>query len=213
MDGTSGWIEVVVLAALALFVAWRLVSVLGSRTGHEPPPVDMRAANPETSSDSVTDIFTRRPRVADAAAASRSLPASLSDDLRTKLQQVEATDPSFDYARFLDGARAAYPLILQAFWQKDIATLRPLLADEVLEGFKAAMADLTTAPHFERLHDAQIIDASVVAASLQVVVRYMATIATTDGQITSEDIWTFSRHARSDDPNWLLAATDDTIGA
>jgi predicted lipid-binding transport protein (Tim44 family) len=219
MDATSDWVEIAVLAALAGFVAWRLISVLGSRTGHEPPPVDRRSM-PENSSENVKDIFSRRPRtdgVATAAPPSANLPAALSETLRTRINEVHAADSSFDYARFTDGARAAYPLILDAFWKNETETLRPLLSDEVFAGFQAAIAardgGIESAPRLQRLHDAEITDALVVAGTVQITVRFTATITSNDGPITSEDIWTFSRHTRSDDPNWLLTATDDSIGS
>ncbi len=219
MDATSDWFEIAALAALAGFVAWRLISVLGSRTGHEPPPVDRRSVA-ENSADNVKDIFSRRSKSDTNSTPTRSganLPDTLSEALRSQLNEVQVADPSFDYARFTDGARAAYPLILDAFWKNDSQTLRPLLSDEVFAGFSAAIAAREsgddTAPRLQRLHDAEIINALTVAGTVQITVRFTATITSNDGPITSEDIWTFSRHSRSDDPNWLLTATDDSIGS
>ena len=37
MSGDGMWIEIILLAMLAGFIALRLVSVLGRRTGHEKP--------------------------------------------------------------------------------------------------------------------------------------------------------------------------------
>jgi predicted lipid-binding transport protein (Tim44 family) len=220
MGETSDLFQIAVLAALAGFVAWRLISVLGSRTGHEPPPADRR--NAETNTDSVTDIFTRKPRAGTSSTTGKNtqtsnLPSSLSETVRTQLAQVQAIDDDFSYDQFISGAREAYPMILEAFWNNDTITLKPLLSDEVFTGFEAAIAARAeakdTAPKLQRLHDAEITQATIVAATIQLTIRFTATISSNDGPITAEDIWTFSRHARSNDPNWLLTATDDSIGA
>jgi predicted lipid-binding transport protein (Tim44 family) len=220
MGETSDLFQIAVLAALAGFVAWRLISVLGSRTGHEPPPTDRR--NTDTNAESVTDIFTRKPRAGNANptvkdSKTSALPSSLSESVRTQLAQIQDIDADFSYDQFIDGAREAYPMILEAFWNNDVATLKPLLSDEVFAGFESAIAARAeakdTAPKLQRLHDAEITQASILAATTQITIRFTATISSNDGPITAEDIWTFSRHARSNDPNWLLTATDDSIGA
>ena len=40
------------------------------------------------------------------------------------IRAILAADSSFDVARFLEGAKAAYRMVLEAFWKGDLETLR-----------------------------------------------------------------------------------------
>ena len=59
----------------------------------------------------------------------------------TGLAALRARDPSFDIARFLQGARQAFQMIVKAFAAGDRNTLKPLLAPEVMTTFETAMAE------------------------------------------------------------------------
>ncbi len=218
MGGTSGWFEVIVLAAIAGFIAWRLFSVLGSRTGHEAPPVERRPLG-----EDARDVFTPsqpaplRPVYA-AEPKAFALPESMSADLQEALREIARLDTRFDPESFLSGARSAYDLILGLFWQADINGLKPLLGDDAHFAFAQAihgrhMIDTITPAMVQSIESAEITAAEVVGSTAHVTVRFVAKIMTAGDLDTATDDWTFSRHTRSDDPNWLLISTDDSIGA
>ena len=52
-------------------------------------------------------------------------------------------------------------------------------------------------------------DATVVGQMVEVTVGFVARIATSDGEIETRDLWTFSRLAGNTDPAWVLIATDN----
>src|SRR5690242_11147498 len=124
---------IVILALVALFIGLRLYSVLGERTGHEQQPIlkpaeDARvhapAAPPPTAVPSSDNS-------ADLAYVPLAGPG---------VRAILAADPSFDVARFLEGAKSAYRLILESFWKGDEDTLRPHVDDHVFETFASAIA-------------------------------------------------------------------------
>lgn len=204
------WIEIVLLAMLAGFIGLRLVSVLGRRTGHERPIGEpFRPGQAEVSAPAGT--------VVDAPArTSLDIPADTPAEARPALQAIAAADPRFDPARFLGGARAAYKMILEAFWAGDAAAMDGLVSDEVLLQFKraiAARAEAGTvfANRLAGIDGAAITGARMVGQMAEVTVRFDARIAGGDAAEPSvtQDVWTFSRHVGSVDPNWLLIATDD----
>lgn len=210
MSEGGTWIEIVLLAMLAGFIGLRLVSVLGRRTGHERPIGEpFRPGQAEVSAPAGTVI--------DAPArVALEFPAETPAETRTALQAIAAADPRFDPARFLGGARAAYKMILEAFWAGDAAAMDGLVSDEVLLQFKRAIAARAEAGtvysnRLAGIDGATISAARMVGQMAEVTVRFDARIAGDDaGEATpTQDVWTFSRHVGSVDPNWLLIATDD----
>src|SRR3954453_16152265 len=130
--GLEALTVIVILALVALFVGLRLYSVLGERTGHEQQPI-LKPADPDART---------APPVAQPAASQP--PTVDSGDMAfvptagPGVRAILAADPSFDVARFLDGAKAAYRMILEAFWKGDLETLRGHVDEHIQEAFSAA---------------------------------------------------------------------------
>lgn len=214
MSTNSDWVEVLVFAAVAGFVSWRLISVLGRRTGHEP------TAQP----DGEGTLFAPPTPVAVPSARTTpsvpqrqeplSLPVHWSPDLKKSVTALAEADPSFAPDSFLSNARSAYGLILSSFWSGDTSALKALVADEVLTTFARSIemrdGSKITGQRLVDIISAEIIDAGVNNAMAEVVVRFEARIEDHNETHITTDIWTFSRHVRSDDPSWLLIATDNT---
>jgi predicted lipid-binding transport protein (Tim44 family) len=218
MGGSADWIEVIVLAAIAGFVAWRLFATLGSRTGHEPPPVERRPIG-----DEPRDIFkSSRPSPARTSRTPDSniltFPDSMPADLQAKLQEIAALDARFAPETFLNGARAAYQMILEHFWQGESDALKPYLGDDAHFAFAREIASRpetakTLASQLSNIKSADITGAELVGTTAHIVVRFVATVVADGKTSTITDDWTFSRHTQTDDPNWMLIATDDSIGS
>src|SRR6185437_14206699 len=99
----------IVFAVVAIFVAWRLWSVLGTRTGAERPPVlGPRGAR---GGGDIVDVTPNPPPPVASAERWRGV-AEPGSALARGLDAVAAGDPSFDAQHFLAGARAAYEMII-----------------------------------------------------------------------------------------------------
>ena len=212
-------VEIVVLAMVAAFLALRLYAVLGKRTGHEQPlaPIEERPMLvPATTVDSARTVAAATPdSVFDPGAAAG-------------VRAIIAAEPSFDVGRFVEGARQAYRMILEAYWRGDAEQLEGLTSEEVRAAFAQSIEDRTTAGHvldnrLVTIEKAQITDARVEGRLAELVVRFDADIAavTRDGTgaviagsltdaVPTIDVWTFTRTLRSDDPNWILTDTDES---
>jgi predicted lipid-binding transport protein (Tim44 family) len=140
--------------ALAIFVAWKLRSVLGQKTGHEQPPADpfARRESPSARSDQAADArrdnVVRLPGAANDPVAPAPSAAERWKDIAPAdspiiagIEAVIRQEPSFDPHAFLGGAKAAYETIVTAFARGDRKTLKGLLAKEVYEGFEQAITD------------------------------------------------------------------------
>lgn len=210
---------IILFAMVAGFLALRLYAVLGKRTGHEQPlpkPAEERIGTPPMPR--TIDLV---PEVRDPA--TRNIEATA----ETGLRAVIAADSSFDVAQFIEGAKSAYRMILEAFWKGDEETLGWLVEEDVRKAFGDAIAARKEAGHVldNRLvviERALITGASVENKVARITVRFDADIAAVtrdqDGNMVAgsmtdatetHDIWTFARNLRSDDLNWKLVETDE----
>ena len=212
---------IVILALVALFIGLRLYSVLGERTGHEQQPI-LKPADPDARVE---------PRVSHPSATSPT-PAEGGDmafvpTAGPGVRAILAADPSFDVARFLEGAKAAYRLVLEAFWKGDLDAIRPHVDDHVFETFRTAVEQrekegLKLDNRLVAIEQAVISEALVERSVAVVTVRFEADIAAVtrnaEGEVVAgslsdavqtRDLWTFRRDISSSDPNWLLIETDE----
>ena len=219
MSDSGWWIEIVFLAMLAGFIALRLVSVLGRRTDENPVGDNFTAARPEVARPAIAPEV--RPR------GSFEVPADIDPALRAPLTEIAEADPRFDAAQFLEGAKSAYQMILEAYWSGDKQALGELTSDEVADQFGQAIdaraADgVTLENRVVRVEKATIKDAKLAGRMAEITVRFDADLAlvtrdkdgnviagSTSDAVQTHDVWTFSRHVGTGDPNWLLIETDE----
>lgn len=187
-------LEVVILAAVAVVVIGRLLSVLGQRRGAEPPP---QPAPVEVGAGSGGGLSP-----APTAPTYAGPPGVIA---------IMQADPGFDPARFLTGARAAYESIVAAFAAGDRAALQPLLNPRVFEAYARAIEERDASgakgPELVRLKTAEIVDARMEGDVARLSVRFEAELAEgAYGLRETKERWTFERDIRSRDPNWRLSS-------
>lgn len=140
--------------AAAVFVFWKLRSVLGTRNGDESPPHNPYSDNsyndqeqvdaPEANDNVVTLPGARNRRVEDGPSpieASIDKYAGKDKDLKKGLNAILSRDPGFDPEQFIDGAKMAYEMIVTGFADGDKRALKGLLSREVYENFEAVIDD------------------------------------------------------------------------
>lgn len=221
-----------VFIGLAIFVAWRLRSVLGEKTGAEQPPQDPFGRRERPVAQDAEGKVVRLP-----GADRPAQPAPVAPGERWKgfaepgtpvaqgLDAIAAAEP-FDAREFVEGAKMAYEMIVTSFAAGDRKTLKPLLAKDVYEGFDAAISEREREGHkvettFVSIDEARITTVEVRNRVAQVTVRFVSSLITAtrdktgaviDGSpeavVSVTDLWTFSRTLGSRDPNWLLVATE-----
>lgn len=199
-----------IFLALAVFIIFRLRSVLGKRTGNERPPFDPyskteRQQKPQTGQDQGDNVIPM-PGPADAAPVDGNRPPS--DDmviekvapagtaLNDALRKILSVDRSFEPEPFLEGARGAYEMIVMAFAEGDRKALKSLLSKDVYEGFVAAIDERekrgeTIESTFVGIDRAEIVEAALKGNTAQVTVKVQSQLisATRDksGEIIDGD--------------------------
>jgi predicted lipid-binding transport protein (Tim44 family) len=212
-------IQIVILAMIAAFLGMRLYSVLGRRAEHEEESIPTRF-----------DDQLSPPSAPQAAQAAMPRPRELVGVLpavEQGVREIAAADRRFDITAFLEGAKGAYGMVLEAFWNGDKASLRELCDDDVYESFAGAIdarekAGETLDNRLVRIEDSVIHSAQLDGRTARIAVRFVADIAaltrdkdgvmiagSLDDAIETRDIWTFSRDVTSGTPEWVLDETDE----
>jgi len=196
-------LQLLIFAVLAAAVLYQLYSVLGRRVGRQPEESPLPTGLPA--------LGDADQRLADA-------------DLRlapSGLAAIRARDPTFDAARFLEGARSAYETVVTAFAAGDRVALQRLVAPQVLAGFETVMAQREAegrqqSVEFTSTTRADLDNLDVVGDVAKARVRFLAELRSrskgpegeaVDDQRTAE-LWTFERRLTSKDPNWTLSRVD-----
>lgn len=215
----SSLIQLIVLAAVAIFLIIKLRAVLGTREGFEKPPVPVSTPS-ERPKFEVIEGGPDRDILDNAAEGSATALA---------LSAIKTAEPKFNTGEFLRGARGAYEMILMAFERGDLTPVRGFISEEVAAAFDSAISARNAAGHSVQASFVGIRELALAEAEYdkntqdaELTVRFVGelTSVTKDaaGQVVSgsadeikrqRDVWTFARTLGSNNPNWLLVATGD----
>jgi predicted lipid-binding transport protein (Tim44 family) len=211
-----------ILLIAAVTVVWWLKSVLGQRTGFERTRKEIEIIPPNTRLNIEPDrpIKTIAEDWAQYAAPGSTLSAGL-NALRT-------VQPEFSIKHFLDGAKSAHEMILIAFSKGDKKALKPLLSQAVYNSFEKAIDQDNAARNtkifkFVGINSAKLYSADVEKKTMALGIIFESEIISAtlneNKEVVSGDektvsilkeYWTFEHDLDSKDPNWILAATQDS---
>ncbi|MBC7157248.1 MAG: Tim44 domain-containing protein, partial [Rhodobacteraceae bacterium] len=128
---SSAVIQLLVLAAIAVFLILRLKNVLGTREGFEKPPLPAPGTTgaPRRGFDVIeggidADITDHVP---DGSPAAKALAA------------MKMAEPGFNVGEFLHGARGAYEMILMAYERGALDDVVPFISRDVYEALNAVV--------------------------------------------------------------------------
>ncbi|HBS48580.1 MAG TPA: preprotein translocase subunit Tim44 [Rhodobacteraceae bacterium] len=215
----SPLLQLLVLTGIAVFLILRLKSVLGSREGFEKPPLPEQ---PRASTRPDFEVIEGGP--------DRDITDHVPEEseMASNLAAMKRVEPSFSVTEFVQGARGAYEMIVMGFKRGDLDQIQPFLAEDVFDSFVEAVSaredqGLSIDAEFIGVREVALRDVSFdkdtnraeisvrLVGELTEVVRDQEG-AIVDGSPTSvkrqKDTWVFAREMGSDDPNWLLVATD-----
>ncbi|WP_171097384.1 MULTISPECIES: Tim44/TimA family putative adaptor protein [unclassified Ruegeria] len=213
-------IQLLVLAGIAVFLILRLKSVLGTREGFEKPPVQQQP-----------DANTAR---RDFEVIEGGPDHDITDHVDEDSEQAQTfaamkrIEPSFSVSEFVQGARGAYEMIVMGFEKGNLDEIQPFLSEEVFDTFVSVVASredqgLTIEAEFIGVRETSVADVTFDKETNQaeITMRFVGELTSVvrdrGGDIIEgnpntvkrqKDSWTFARVMGSDDPNWLLVATD-----
>ena len=215
----SPLIQLLVLAGIAVFLILRLKSVLGTREGFEKPPLPK---GPDTTQRREFEVIEGGP--------DRDITDHVDEDsdAAAQLAAMKRIEPSFSVTEFVSGARGAYEMIVMGFEHGDLNDIQPFLSEEIFETFVSVVAaredqGLTIEAEFVGVRETAVQevrfdkDTNRAEITMRFVGELTSVVRDRGGDIIEgspttvkrqKDTWTFARVMGSDDPNWLLVATD-----
>jgi len=215
--------DLIFLAMIAVFILLRLRNVLGTRTGHEKPPEDLRSGRKPLGTEQKEGTVIALPRRAGPGGEAALSPAEIR--LRQSLTEIALADSGFDADDFVDGARQAYEIIIIGFAKGDREMLKGMVGEEVFANFDAAIqareaAGQTMDTRLAAIGEARISQAALRGKVAEVTVKFTADLVSSVKNAAGElvqghpslpqqvsEYWTFSRDTGNEDPNWNLIAT------
>lgn len=215
----SPLIQLLVLAGIAIFLILRLKSVLGTREGFEKPPVSKQ---PESSTRRDFEVIEGGPDRDITDHVPEGSPQA------QEFAAMKRIEPAFSLADFVQGARGAYEMIVMGFERGNLKEIEPFLAEDVFETFVGVVSaredqGLTIEAEFVGVRETAVQDVHFDKDSnrAEITMRFVGELTSVvrdrggdivEGSPTSvkrqKDVWTFARVMGTDDPNWLLVATD-----
>ena len=199
--------DMIILAAIAAFIVYRLYITLGEKTGYQ---------GDESTPNNVVDISKKT-----VISPKKSTVAS--DDFRdvpkefvSAIKDIKALDTSFSYKEFIENATYAFEIILESYAKADRDTLKNLVAPAVYSSFDQALEDLESKDHelditLVRVENVDVLDVRVHAKIARIQIRFITeqvplvkdksgdVIDGNPNQIDQVvDYWTFERDLKSE---------------
>ncbi len=205
-------IDIIIFAVIAVLLALRLRSVLGQRTGYEQP-----------QEQNVKESFK------DKENAPIPFPKAVSKKAKVSgngLEALRSVDRQFDETIFIEGATAAFKMILTSYADGDQTQLKRLLGYDLLQSFLQSInmrvADKETLEiNINEIREVRILNIELLDSIASITVHFHTlqtrTARDVDDAVIDEseieprefiDIWTFERDLTLSDPNWKLAETE-----
>tara|TARA_Y100001935_G_scaffold165981_1_gene136675 strand:+ start:52 stop:633 length:582 start_codon:yes stop_codon:yes gene_type:complete len=190
--GDLQFFDIIIFAAIAGFIIYRLRSVLGKRTGYQK-----EQANPNTpQKENIKET--------------NKIPSLL--DNETKLENIYKNVNNFDHKQFLDGAKKAFEIIITSFNNGDKKTLKELVSNDVYDAFETAINNKNNNPSsqfysliIEGVEDAKV-ENNIISISINFISEQM--LNNDEGKIIkNKDTWTFEKPVNSTSPKWILTQT------
>ena len=129
-------VQILILAAIAAFLFWRLSIVLGIRSGFEKTAdIKVHDVSKKNKSQSKVEMTVDLDEddIADYV--------ELSSESGQSLKKIKEVEPSFSVSQFVSGAKKAYEIILMAYEKGDLDVLETHLEDDVYKDFESVVTD------------------------------------------------------------------------
>ena len=190
--GDLQFFDIIIFAAIAGFIIYRLRSVLGKRTGFQK------------------DLSQNQPKQDNKTEVAKEIPSLLDNQL--KLQEVYKKVADFDHKQFIEGAKKAFEIIITSFNNGDKKNLKNLVSKDVYAAFEKAIDEKQNDPssQFYSLIVESIAEAKVDNNTISISVNFISEqmLGDDEGKIVkNKDTWTFEKPINSSSPIWILTQT------
>lgn len=194
----------IIFVCLAVFVIWKLRSVLGQKTGSEQPPQELtrndqsqetrrdswqnQSDTPRADNDQIITLPPRQTLNEMNKDRWKGI-AEPGTPLADTLDRMAALEPSLDVKGFLEGAKIAYEMVVTAFASGDRNQLKNLLTKEVYDGFDHALKEREDRGEkvettFVSIDKNELVEAELTGREARLTVKFLSKLisVTRDGE-------------------------------
>jgi predicted lipid-binding transport protein (Tim44 family) len=185
------YIDIILFAILAAVLATNLYKVLGKKTISE----DVTSSKKNMNIKEDNNIFSK-------------------EVMDYSQKQILNLDKDFSFPIFLDGAKSAFNLIVNAYKNKKIHDVKDLLSPEVYDNFKKSISEISNRE--EEVKTFQIVSLKAAINNIEVIEKLVkikvefSSLQETfykndnNNSIEIKDIWIFEREMDSKSLMWKL---------
>ena len=190
--GDLQFFDIIIFAAIAVFIIYRLRNVLGKRTGFQKNPIDKSSIKNNSEEPEI-----KTPQL---------------KENEQKLEVIYNKIPSFDHKFFLEGAKKAFEIIISAYNKGDKKTLKNLVAKDVYSAFEGGIDSGSNNPNsqFYSLIVDGVSDAKVENNKIIIAVNFISEQILGENEedvIKNKDTWVFEKPENSSSSAWTLIST------
>ena len=205
------YLDIFILAFLAIFLGFRLKNLLGEKSGfEEKSKTEQKPLENKESENKIVSIHKKNEE---------------NNNIKG-INLIKNIDKSFSENDFKNGVNNAFNIIVKAFSDSDIDSLRKLLSYDLLKNFTKVITERTARNEIHETKIASVDNIEIIEAKLQANLAYITVIITSsqsksvkniDGSLiegntntfeTIKDKWSFEKDITTSDPIWKLVETD-----
>jgi len=160
-------LDLLVLAIIAGFILYRLYLILGQRTGYD-------GSDQEESNIISLDAEREKHHMKDST---KSQIEEIPPFIRPGIQEITKVDPEFSLKSFMEGATAAFEIIIGNYAKGNLKKIERLLSPELFTEFKAALEERQQQGHtlentLIRIENVDVQEAQVVRNVARLKVKF-----------------------------------------
>ena len=220
------YIDILILAMIAVFIINRLRNVLGKKTGNENDIVEKftqrKSPYKESEPDSISDEKISN--------LNNNFKKKFHSDkkINSAINEILKIDSNFEISSFCDGAKKAFEFILTEYSNNNLKSLEKLVNKNIYKAFqnqinqrskKREELSITVisvsnpeikSVKFEKKNIA-FIKLLFESEQVQITKNVKGDIIDGDNNqiLQIKEFWTFSKNLKSKDPNWILEEIEE----
>lgn len=224
--------DIIILAIITAVIFYRLNKSLGTIDEDEKREIHKKLLERkkqieeilERAQKSSNNPTAQNEKIIGSKSTSQKEFDEINSDTKENLQKI-FNSCNINYEFFINGAKMAFEMVINAFYKGDLETLKILLSEKIYQGFETAInqrksQNQTLVTNLISINKAEIISAILLDKQASIVVKIFSSqinfISDKDQNIINGkkdeiheviDIWTFKKDITSSDPNWKIFST------
>ena len=219
------YIDILILAMIAIFIINRLKNVLGKKTGNEHDIVEKYSRGKTNFKESPPDQISKSNQNQKTV---KDVFFHNDPKINSDLREIYNQDENFDSKEFLDGSKKAFEFIIKNYSEEKLEPLKKLLSSSIYNDFESQIdARVKKSQNLDitiiGIKSAEIVKASLKSKIALICVKFSSeqvqVVKDLEGKIVEGDNnqilsidekWSFSKNLKSKDPNWTLEKIEES---